>query len=201
MESTRLYKNGCDRTSALVDSCLDNNALCKSVGVCLKLKDICREVYHFEKLVYTLACLCRYGNADYIAAPFFAYKAMLCKLLLYLVGICRRLIHLVYRNYYRKVCSLCVIYRFYRLRHNAVVCGNNEYRYIRSQRTSCTHSGERLVSGSVKECNIPAACLYPVSADMLCDTACFAGRNVSVSDSVEERCLTVVNVSHNNNNG
>ena len=124
---------------------------------------------------------------------------MLGELLLYLVGICGGLIHLVYRNYYRKISSLCVIYRFYRLRHDTVICRNNEYCDISSQRTSCTHSCKRFMSGCIKECDVPAACLYSVSTDVLCDTACLACGNVCVSYSVKKRCFTMVNVSHNNN--
>ena len=199
MERTCLYKNSSDRTSALIDSRLDNNALCKSVGVSLKFKDICREVDHFKQFVYTLARFCRYGNADNIAAPLFAYKTVLGKLLLYLIGVSRRFIHLVYCNDDRKICRFCVVDCFNRLRHDTVISRNNEYCNICSKRTSCTHSGKRFVSGCIKECDIPAACLYSVSTDVLCDTACLACGNVCVSYSVKKRCFTMVNMSHNNN--
>jgi len=52
---------------------------------------------------------------------------------------------------------------------------------------------------SIKECYLLTLILYLISTDMLCDTACLSVSNVSVSYSVEDRCLTMVNVTHNDN--
>ena len=56
------------------------------------------------------------------------------------------------------------------------------------------------VLAAIKECDVLSVYVYLISTDMLCDSACFACCNVSVSDTVKDRCLTVVNVSHYNYN-
>ena len=53
----------------------------------------------------------------------------------------------------------------------------------------------------VKECDGAAVYLYAVSTDVLCDTACLTRCNVCAADAVKKGCLTVVNVTHNNDNG
>lgn len=55
------------------------------------------------------------------------------------------------------------------------------------------------MSGSVEESDVLTVYIYLISTDVLSDSACFACCNVSVSDTVEDRSLTVVNVTHYNN--
>ena len=85
------------------------------------------------------------------------------------------------------------------LRHDTVISGNNEDSDICNVRTSCSHGCESFMARSIKECYLLALILYLISTDMLCDTACLSVSNVSVSYSVEDRCLTMVNVTHNDN--
>ncbi len=53
------------------------------------------------------------------------------------------------------------------------------------------------MSGSIEECDVLTVYVYLISTDVLSDSAGFSCGNVSVSDAVEDRGLTVVNVSHN----
>ena len=54
------------------------------------------------------------------------------------------------------------------------------------------------MTGSIKECDLAALESYGVSTDLLRDSACLTFDNVCGTDPVEERCLTMVNVTHDN---
>ena len=86
------------------------------------------------------------------------------------------------------------------LRHDAVVCGNDQDGNIGDVCTSCTHGSERFVSRRIQECDVLALISYLVCTDMLCDAASLACGNVCIPDAVQDRSLTMVNVTHNYNN-
>ena len=94
-----------------------------------------------------------------------------------------------------------MVYSFDRLRHDTVVGGNDKNGNIRSHSAACAHCGERLVPRRVKEGYILALYANTVSAYMLSDAARLAGGDMGVSDSVEQRCFAVVNVTHDAHDG
>ena len=145
--------------------------------------------------------LCTYLNADNIAAPLFGNKTMLCKLLLNSVGVCALLINLVDCNDYAYLCRLCVVNSFNCLRHDTIICRNNKDSNIRYKCTAGTHSRKCFMTGSIKESNLIAVDVYHISTDVLGNTACFACSNIGAPDCIEKTCLTMVNVSHNADNG
>ena len=201
MERTVLYKHGGNGSAALIQLCLDNDTLCTAVGICFQLLDLGNEQDVFEQVVDTHAGHCRNGNADDIAAPLLGNQLILGKTGHNIVRICRGLIHLVDGYDDLNARGLCVVDRLYRLRHDAVVGCNDQDRNIGCLRTSCTHGGERLVTGRVEEGNIFAIDVDSVCTDVLRDTACLTVGNIGVADRVEQRGLTVVNVTHNADNG
>ncbi len=93
-----------------------------------------------------------------------------------------------------------MIDRLYRLRHNAIIGSNNQDCNIGNISTSCTHCGKCLVSRCIQERDIFALILHLICTDMLGNSAGFSGSNMGIADSVQNRSLTVVNVTHNNNN-
>ena len=88
---------------------------------------------------------------------------------------------------------------FDRLRHDTVVGGDNKDGYIRRHSASGSHRCESGVTRGVKEGDLLTVTVDPVSADMLCDTACFRCGDLCISDSVEYRSLAVVDMTHNDN--
>ena len=186
VKCTVLNEYGCDRTSALVKSCLDNSTLCGSVGVCLEFFHLCNKSNHFKKIVKTFLCLCGNRNTRCIAAPLLRNKLMLCELLFNIFGICADLIHFVDGNNNRYACGFCMVDSLNCLRHNTVIGGYNEDCNISNLSTSCTHCCECLMSRCVEECNRLAVYHNSVSTDMLCDTACLACCYICVTDSVED---------------
>ena len=185
MKCTVLNEYGCDRTSALVKSCLDNSTLCGSVGVSLEFFHLCNKSNHFKKIVKTFLCLCGNRNTRCIAAPLLRNKLILCELLFNIFGICADLIHFVDGNNNRYTCGFCMVDSLNCLRHDTVIGGYNEDCNIGNLSTSCTHCCECLMSGCVEECNRLAVYHNSVSTDMLCDTAGLACCYICVTDSVE----------------
>ncbi len=123
---------------------------------------------------------------------------MLGQFLLNTVGVCAFLVHFVNGNNDGNPSCLCVVNGFHRLGHNAVIGSNHKNGNIRNVRTTRPHGSKRLMSGCVKEGNIPAAVLHLISTNMLRNAACFGFRHICTADFIQNRSLAVVNVSHNN---
>ena len=82
-------------------------------------------------------------------------------------------------------------------RHDRVISSNDDDRDISYLSTTGTHSGERLVTWGIEECDLTTVLkLHVISTDVLCDTTSLTSDYVGLTDIVEERCLTVVNVTH-----
>ena len=155
----------------------------------------------FKQVVYAHLRQRGYRNAHYVSAPFLGNKVVFCKLVLYVVCVSVGLIHLVNRYDDVNARRLRVVDSFDCLRHDTVVSGYNKDCDIGTLRASCSHCGERLVSGGVEERYISAVYVNSVRADVLCNAAGFSCRYARVADSVENGGLAVVNVSHYAYNG
>ena len=144
-------------------------------------------------------CMSRNGNTNNISAPFFGNQGMFGKLLFNAVGISLRLIHFIYCNYNLNACRLCVIDSLNGLWHNTVICGNNQNGDIGRHSTALTHRSKCGMTGGIKEGNVVSVVIYAVCTDMLGNTAGFGSGNLCITDSVQQRCFTVVNMTHNYN--
>ena len=86
---------------------------------------------------------------------------------------------------------------FLRLRHHVVVSGDDDDSDVRDLRTTSTHSGEGFVTWRIEEGNaLTTLEADAVGTDMLGDPPCFASDDVGIAQAVEERRLTVVDVTH-----
>ena len=86
---------------------------------------------------------------------------------------------------------------FLRLRHHVVVSGDDDDSDIGDLCPTSTHSGEGFVTWSIEEGNtLTVLEADAVSTDVLGDPPCFASDDVGIAQAVEERRLTVVDVTH-----
>ena len=89
--------------------------------------------------------------------------------------------------------------RLDRLRHDTVVGGDHEDRDVGRLRAAATHGGERLVTRRVDERDEAIAFVgvpeHAVGTDALRDATGFTGDDVGVANRVEERGLSVVDVT------
>ena len=83
------------------------------------------------------------------------------------------------------------------LRHYAVVRSNNDDRNVRHLGTTGTHRRKGLMTRGIKECDsLSIRKLHIIRTDVLGDTTGLTCDDISLTDIVEKRCLTMVNVTH-----
>ena len=82
------------------------------------------------------------------------------------------------------------------LRHDAVVGCDDEHRDVGRLGAAGAHGGERLVTGRVDERDLPVVLDDLVRTDVLGDPTRFAVDDVRLTDAVEQRRLSVVDVPH-----
>ena len=89
----------------------------------------------------------------------------------------------------------------HRLRHHAVVGGDDQDDDVGGLGAAGAHRGERLVAGRIDEGNHAARRLDLVGADVLRDAAGLAGHHVGLAQGIEQRRLAVVDVAHDGDDG
>ena len=90
-----------------------------------------------------------------------------------------------------------MIDRFSRLRHDAVIGGDDEHDHVGDLRAARAHQRERFVARRVEEDDAAAvADVDVIRADVLRDAAGFALGDLRFANRVEQRRLAVIDVAH-----
>ena len=107
------------------------------------------------------------------------------------------LINLVDSEYHWHTGSLCMGDSLLGSRHHGVIGCDDDDGDIGSLSTTGTHGGKRLVTWSIQEGYLATAVQgHTVGTDMLGNTTRLTGNHIGIADIVEQRGLTVVNVTH-----
>lgn len=199
-QRARFDEHRCDGTTSLVEARFDDDAARWLVRICFEIKQFSFEGQHFEQLTDSLSGLRRNLDSLRFAAELFDDDVVLRQLLLDLRGICRWKIDLVDRDENRDVRRSGVVDRFDGLRHDRVVCRDNQYDDVGYLRTTSTHGGERFVTRGIEERNATIRRFDFVCTDVLRDATRFVTDDVGFPYVVEKRRLTVVDVSHDGDN-
>ena len=131
-----------------------------------------------------------------VAAPVLGLEVLLRELALHPVDVRVGEVDLVDRDDDRHLGGARVRDRLLRLRHDAVVGGDDEDGDVGHLRAAGAHRGERLVARRVEEGDLAAVDVDLVGADVLRDAAGLGGDDARVADRVEQRRLAVVDVAH-----
>ena len=83
-----------------------------------------------------------------------------------------------------------------RLRHDAVVGGDDQHDDVGRVGAAGTHGGERLVARRVDEGDLLAVLVHDRRTDVLRDAAGLGRGDAGLADRVEQRRLAVVDVTH-----
>ena len=191
-----MHEHRRDRPAALVEPRLDDDALGGRILRRLQLQHFRLQQDRVEQLVDALTGLRGHRHELHLAAVFFRQHALRDELLLDALGIRIRLVDLVHRDDDRHVARLRMGDRFLRLRHHAVVRGDDQHDDVRDLRAARAHRGERLVTRRVEERDHALRRLDVISADVLRDATRLAARDARAADRVEQRRLAVVDVTH-----
>src|SRR5690606_2141232 len=115
---------------------------CGTVRVGLQLCDFGDEFDRFKQVVNADALRGRYRNREHVAAIVLDHEVVLGELLLYAVGIGAGNVDLVDGHDHRDVCRLHVRDRLDRLRHHAVIGGDDKDGEVRHLGAAGAHRCE-----------------------------------------------------------
>ena len=199
VQRTAVDEHRRNRATALVEVRLDDVAGCLGIGVRLELEHVGLQKDGLEQVV-DVELLLR-GNLDehVLAAPLFGDDAMFDELLADAVGIRAGLVDLVHRDDDGHIGSLGMVDCLDGLRHDAVISGDDEHNDVGHLSTAGTHGGKSLVAGRVDEGDLATVDVHDGCTDVLGDAARFTCGNASMADSVEQRGLAVIDVTHDGN--
>ena len=196
VERTALHEDRRDVPAALVERRFDDRALRLLVGVGLQVEHLGFEQHLFEQFVEVKALLGRNLLILVFTAPRLHQIVHLRELLLDVVGVGVGLVDLVDGEDHRHACGLRMVDGLDRLRHDAVVGRHDDDRDVRYGGTAGTHGREGFVARRIEERDLLAVELDTVRTDVLRDTPGLAFDDVGFADVVQQRGLTVVDVSH-----
>ena len=197
MESTFLNKDSSNRTFTFIKLSLNYKTSCFTVRICFEFTNFCCKQDHLKKSIDSFSCVCRYRNEDCASAPVFRNQFILGKFLFYTFDICTWFINLVDGNDDLNTCCFCMADSLYSLRHYTIICCYDQNCDICGVCTTHTHGCKSFMSRCIQECDLLTVNLYYRSTDMLCDTAGLAACYVCLTDCIQKRCFTMIDMTHN----
>ncbi|MNZ67818.1 hypothetical protein D3C78_860740 [compost metagenome] len=198
-QGTVLNQDGRHRATALVQARFDNHATTWSGRGSGQLEDLGLQQDSFEQLVDAGTHLRRNLDERSITTPVLGGHAFDGQFVADAIDIGTRLVDLVHRNHQRNASCLGMLNGFAGLRHHAVVRRHHQDDDVGSLGTTGTHCGERSVAWGIEEGDHAAVGFHVVGTDVLGNTTGFASGNLGTTDVVEQRGLTMVNVTHDGN--
>ena len=190
---------GC-RSAALLNLGFDDCAAGVERRAGFEFEHFGLEKHGVEKVAYAGAFRSAYWNTDRFTAPIFGSEAFFLQLGADTVRIGRRHVDFVDGHHDFYLGGFGVGDRFERLRHEAVICCNNNDYDVRDICSPGAHGGEGGVSGRVEKGNFLAISLDAVGADMLRDAAGFTSCNAGLANGIEKRGFSVVYMTHESDN-
>ena len=196
MQGAILDEHGRHRPAAFVHTRLKNRSARSGLGIGLQFAKIADQENHFKQARNVL--LRARGDLDHygVAAPVFGHQSTICELALHPLRLGIRLVDFVDGDDDRNFGGASVIDGFFGLRHNAVICGDDENNDVGDFRSASAHPGERFVAGRVNENDAAIFRADFVSTDMLRNSARLTRGDIGLADGVEEAGLAMIDVAH-----
>ena len=166
------------------------------LGIRLQVLDVGDEQNHFKQQIQILAGLGGNFDRDGVAAPVFSQQSLLGQFAFHAFDVHAGLVDLVDRDDKRNLRGPGVRDGFDRLRHDAVVCRDNEHHDIRDLGAASAHQRERFVARRIEERDLAVLHLHLIGADVLRDAAVFLFGHAALPDRIQQRGLSVIDVTH-----
>ena len=195
-ERTALHQDRRDVAAALVERRFDDRTLRLLVGIGFQVEHLGFQQHFFEQFVEVDALLGRNLLVLVFAAPRLHEVVHLRELFLDVVGVGVGFVDLVDGEYHRHAGGLRVVDRLDGLRHDVVVGCDDDDGNVRDGGAARTHGREGFVARGVEERDLLSVQHHAVCADVLGDAAGLAFDDVGFADVVQQRGLTVIDVSH-----
>ena len=200
MKCTILYKQCCNRSSALIKFSFNNRTCSDCIWCSFQFLDICNCKNCFQKVINTITLFRTCRNKNCISTPFFRHYSKITHFTHDVIRIRIWLIHLVDRNNDRNICCLCMVNCFTCLWHHTIICSNNDNSDICNRCTTCSHRCKCFVTRCIQECNLSIINRYLVGTNCLCNTTSFTSCYLRLTNRIQKCCFTMVNMSHDCNN-
>ena len=192
-----MNQNSGDITTSLVQSRFDDRTTGTFVWISPQIKHFGFKQYFFEQFRNTQTGFGRNVVRLVFSAPALHHVVHVGQLMLDLFRICGMFVNLVDGKYDWNTGSRSMVDGLDGLRHHVVVGCYNDNGNVSNLGTTGTHGGKRLVTRCIEESNLSAIFeFHIVRTDVLGDTTRFTCNYVGFTNVVEQRCLTVVDVSH-----
>src|SRR5262249_49006883 len=185
LQRSVLDQRGGHGTPAAVQPALDDYALRGAVRISLQLEDLRLQGGHLQQLIDAGALLGGRRNEDRLPTPVFGYEFEVRQLTLDAIRVSLGLVDLVDGDDDRHVRRASVVKGFLRLRHHAVVRGDNQDDDVGRLGAARTHGRERLVTRRVQEGDLPVRRHDLVGTDVLRDTTELLLRDLGFANRVE----------------
>ena len=196
MQRAFLHQHGRHRTSAAVELGFDDGAARQFFRIGFELQNIGLQLEHFQQMRNAFVGLGRHRREHRVAAPIFGGQAVFGQTLFDFFQIGIGPVHLVDRDDDRHLGRARMVDRFHRLRHDAVVGGDDQHDDIGDLGAARAHGGKRFMARRIEKRHAAAVDLDVISADMLGDAAMLLGRHVGAANGVEQGGLAVIDVTH-----
>ena len=196
IQSTGLHQQTRHHTTTLVDTGLDHHTLRRARRYRFEFEYFSLHQNRIQQLINTLTGQRRHINELRITAPLFRNNFLGGQIRLHTIKVDAGLVDFVHCHHDRHTSCAGVINRFCRLRHHAVISGHYQHDDVGTLGTTGTHGGKRRVTGSIQERNHAVTGFDVIGADMLGNATRFTRSNAGTTDIIQQRGLTVVNVTH-----
>ena len=138
----------------------------------------------------------RYRYKNSTSTPVFRNQFIFGKFLFYSFHICTWFIDLVDCNNDLNTRCFRMADCLNSLWHNTIICCNNKYCDICGVCTTHTHCSKCFMSRCIQECDLLSIDLNYRCTNVLCDSTCFPSGYMCITDCIQKRCFTMVNVTH-----
>ena len=192
-----LDEHGGDGAAAAIEARLDDRAFGVAIGIGDEIEQFGLQRDRLQQLVEVRVLRGGHRHGERFAAELFHLHVMLQQFLHHALRIRLGLVDLVDRHDDGGLGRLGVPDRLDRLRHDAVVGGDDEHDDVGDLGAARAHRGEGRMARRIDERDLRASRRrHLIGADMLGDAAGLARDDVGVADRVEQRRLAVIDVPH-----
>ena len=197
LQSTIRYKNRTYITTTLIKWRLNDSTCSLTVRVSFEIHHISLKKNFIKKFVHSDTLLSTDFLTLILTTPLFHEQIHLWQVLTNLIRVSSWLINLIDCKYHRNTCCLCMSNSLLGSRHHRVVCSNDDNHNISNLCTTSTHSSKCFVTRSIKEGNLASVLkCHTIGTDVLGNTTCLTSNYIRITDMVEQRSLTMVNMTH-----
>ena len=195
-QRTGLHEDRGDRPTTLVNTRLNNQALGQRIDRRLKFEHFRLQQDILQQFINTLAGLGRYRDERRLTTVLFGYDLFSHQFRFHPIGIGLWLVDLVDGHHDGHLCGLRMSDGLAGLGHDAIIGCHHKNHDIRGIGTTRTHGGKCLVTRGVQESDHTPFRGHMIGTDMLGDTTGLSRSHLGAANIVEQRCLAVIDVSH-----